>query len=218
MSTKNNSGVPPTEPATTGATATETAPPTSRGQIAGSAFTADLDKHAAAAAASFWFWIGALPGLPVENVAIGGQTFPKLEERLLRGSDGAPQRVPSIGALVKLTAQQARKILDGMPRTVVRFREPKGEYKVGVGENVSVVMGEPKRRKGFLITIRSEQECVAREQAGYAAVRYERQEFDEPASDYLFAKLCPDQANPGHSEHYPEPLSKTGIQWPPGNL
>lgn len=220
MSTKNTNpvdSVPPTEPVESpqvASTATATAAMPAPKRVArGADLVPDLSKHKAGISTSYWYWIGGLPGLPVENVAIGGETFPKMEERVIvTGTE--THRSGVIGALVRLTPEKVKRIREALPRTIIRFTEAKGVFARGTGERVDVVMGEPTRRKGFPITIRPEAECIERAKNNFGVDAYEARPHDEPAADYLFAALCVDQSRPTRGEYYPDPLSTTGLEWP----
>ena len=189
-------------------------------KILGSELAFDPKKHERQVERSYWYWIGALPGMPIEHVEIGGQCFPKMEEHITRGAVGETVRAPVIGALVRLTADNVRRIRDRLPRTVVRWRDEDADERSdregleGVGQSVDAVLGEPRRRKGYLITIPTESEIAARRAAGRPANLYQARAGDEPASRYLFAQRCTDQSRPGRGDHYPMPLEATGIEFP----
>ncbi len=209
--------VPPTEPiaaptpldaATTTATMDETVT-----RIVGSDLVPDIERHRTALSKVAYYWIGALPGLPVENVSIGGETFPKMEERVINMPGGTTQRSPLIGALVPLTADKVALIRDRLRQTVVRFTD-EDDGGLGVGKTVEAAIGDQKRRRGFLITIPSDAEMAERRKNQLPENRYVPDIRDEPVAKYLFAQLCPDQDRPGRGEHYPPPMIETGIQWP----
>ena len=197
-----------------------------RTQISGRDLSIDTKKRGPAIEQSHWYWIGALPGLPVEGAHFGGQCFPKMEERVSKSSDGSTIRSPVIGALVRLTADNVKRIRDRLPRTVVRWREEEPEEredriglaettsKGGSGKSVDAVTGDHQRRRGHLITIPTEAEIAAKRAAGRAANLYLPRAGDEPASRYLFALLCHNQEQPGRGDHYPAPLETTGLEWP----
>lgn len=255
-----DSDIPPTEPQTPAASPTIESEPKRRGRppgsrnatavaepprsratkrVLGDALKPDLAQHKEAVRAAAWYWIGALPGCPVENVHIGGQCFPKMEENLVKGADGHQSaRSAVIGALVQLTRENVDRILRDLPRTIVRFRSESPEERsdreglaatighlqaapiepamrqTGVGMKVDVVLGEPRRRKGFLVTIPTAEDVKKRRADGRPTHQYIAQPFDEPCARYLFAKLCEDQSNPTRGGVYPPALEETGLDVP----
>ena len=68
--------------------------------------------------------------------------------------------------------------------------------------------------KGHLITIPTEGDLAERRKSGRAARQYNPDPRDVPAARYIFAQLCADQVNGSRSDVYPEPLEKTGLEWP----
>ena len=213
--------IPPTEPETKKPKAPASAEraPARRTKITGADLTVDPKKHETAVERSYHYWLGALPGLPVENAHFGGRCFPKIEERVGKAADGTSSRSAVIGAVVRLTADSVIKIRDRISRTVVRWRQESSEEAVermgtGAGRGVESVTDEQRRRRGHLVLIPTAAEIAAKRAAGRPANLYQPQAGDEPVSRYLFAALCPDQQQPGRGDHYPEPLEVTGLEWP----
>jgi hypothetical protein len=163
------------------------------------------------------YWIGALPGLPVEHADIGGIHFPKLQEHVIRTPDGDTRRVPKIGSLVKLTRDDIAFLAERLPRTIVRFAGSEQDAEAVArpqGSGIDSVVGEQsRRRRGLLITVPTPKEIAQRRAAGLPTHAYHREPLDEPVANYLFAAEVQDQDHPSRGEYYPEPLSKTGIRW-----
>lgn len=160
------------------------------------------------------YWVGTLPGSPVESVDVGGVNFSKVTENISRGPSGTTIRTPVIGSIVPISARRIEKIKAGIRSTVIRFnREDDGQHEEpGTGKN----LGDPHQRprKGFLINIPTEEELRIRQQSGFAARRYTPAKYDEPVARYLFAVPCEDQNNPRPGQTYPKPLTETGLKWP----
>lgn len=170
----------------------------------------DLEKHRASVATTYWYWIGVLPSCPVGALGLGGEMFPKINENIIRDHSGQQKRVPVIGNIVKLTKPKVDRMRERMSRTVLRFTSaPTGSSGVGakVGNNIPP-------RKGYAITIPSDEEIEQRKASKLPARMYYQQEHDEPAARYMFAQLCSDQSSPSRGESYPEVLEKTGLPWP----
>lgn len=212
------SDVPPTEPvAVTARKPRKPAAP--RAKIDGAKFLPDLERHRASLDQSHWYWIGTLPGTPVEWATIGGECFPKMEELIIRDGEGGSRRVPVIGALVKLDKRKIDNIVEALSRSVVRFTDGGIEKPAGSSNaTVADVMAEASsksRRKGFLITIPTAKEAKERAENNLPPpAPYSQQKGDEPLARYVFAQLCDDQAHPSRGEFYPEPLETTGLEWP----
>ncbi len=219
--------IPPTEPVALkkakAPSATVKKSPTT-GKPKGSALVPDLDANRAVMRYTKWYWIGALPGSPVEAVTVAGQCFPKIEERIIKASAAADQvRYPVIGAIVPLTKTDIDRMREALPRTIMRFtssgRQTSDQFGAGMpaidagtGNTVEQAIG--RNRKGFLVTIPKAKDVEEMLKQGRAARTYEQREGDEPAARYLFAQLCPDQQNPSRGEVYPEPLELTDLDWP----
>lgn len=208
------SPVPPTEPKQRKAPQKVTVEP----RITGASLSADPSKHKGGVEKSFLYWVGALPGCPVESVTLGGLCFPKMEELVSRGVNGETVRNAVLGSIVRMTEDNLRRIVERLPRTVIRFRPSSDGPKDAVGHHgaglgIESVSGDQRRRKGQLITIPTDAETKARRDAGRNTNLYRPGPSDEPAARYLFAVLC-DQKQPGRGDHYPEPLEVTGLDWP----
>lgn len=207
--------IPPTDPAATKKAAKpRKAEPA--GPRRGSALTpGNLATNRDAMRDTRWYWVGTLPGSPVDFVSVAGQTFPKLEERISWKKDGTQINVPVIGALLQLTKADIERMREALPRTIMRFTDGRGEPKsvdeIGVGEPVE--NAQDNYRKGFLITIAKKAEIEEAAKAQRAVRHYTQREGDEPAARYLFAQLCEDQQKPRRGESYPEPLEQTDLIW-----
>lgn len=182
-------------------------------KMPGKSLVPDLERHRGSVDRSFWYWIGVTPSCPVEHIDIAGENFPKVNELISKDRTGKQQRIPVIGALVKLTEGKIRKMREKLSRLVIRFRADAGQHdEPGTGEN----LGDPhiRPRKGFVITIPTDEEIQAKTAAKLPARRYVQQANDEPAARYMFAVLCGDQERGNRGDFYPEPLEVTGLDWP----
>jgi len=232
MSDELNDPIPPTEPSAApkkrgpykkrqpsavedAPAAIATAPaPRSATRISGADLVPDLNKHRGSVERGYFYWVGVTPSCPVEGVDCAGINFPKVNERLIAGRNGEQQRVPVIGALVRLSERKIRLLRERLPRVVVRFtRDDQGvKEEPGTGQNLGDLHIRP--RKGFLITIPTEADLKQREQRGIAARRYVQGPNDEPAARYMFARLCRNQEIGERGDTYPDTLANTGLDWP----
>lgn len=206
----------PSEQATSATAIPASAPPIvgDRVLIDPAKLAPNLNEHRVAIETAHWYWIGLMPTCPVEAVTLGGECFPKLEERVSKDHQGETVRVPVIGAVVRLNRSKFDRIAERLSRTIVRFTaNDNGEQEEpGTGKNI----GEPHRRarKGFLIQIPTREEVEARRSQGMSAPVYDQRQGDEPLANHMFAVLCPNQSMPMHGQFLPEPISKTGLEWP----
>jgi hypothetical protein len=208
--------IPPTEPMAKPAAKSPKSPKSPKvpaeWKPKGSALVPDLEKNRAVIRHTQWYWIGALPGSPVEAVAIAGQCFPKIEEHIIKAKAAAEQvRYPVIGALVPLTKLDIDRMREALPRTIMRFTS-KESAPSGSGSTVEHAIGQ--NRKGFLVTIPKESDAKEMLKQGRAPRTYEQRDGDEPAARYLFAQLCADQQNPARGQVYPDCLEQTDLVWP----
>jgi len=172
-------------------------------------FLPDLERRRSAVETRRWYWIGAIPSLPTESVDLAGLNFPKVNELVAKDRDGNTQRMPVVGSLVQLSREDVERLRLKAARTVVRFRAPKKKVKI---EDPRLHRGRPER-KGQLITIATDEELNQRRASGIIPVPYVQSPYDEPVANYVFAYLCPDQRSPERLNHYPPPLSETGLDW-----
>jgi hypothetical protein len=179
--------------------------------VPGSALAAPLP--AASEVVLRTYWIGALPGLPVEHADIGGIHFPKIQEHVIVTANGETRRIPKIGALVRLSREDIEFLIQRLPRTIVRFAAGEHGDDATQRRGIDAVVGEQRRRRGLLITIPTPEEIEKRRQLGMPTHAYYREPGDEPVANYLFAALASDQQNPERGSYYPDPLSKTGMRW-----
>lgn len=183
--------------------------------IPGASLRADIDQHSAAQIVSLKFWVGVLPSSPVESIDCAGVNFPKVSELLVPPADGSRymRRIPKVGAVTILTEKHITELMERLPRLVIRFREqPSQMQEPGTGQN----LGDPvvRGRRGFLITIPREEDLELARSKGRAVRPYVRQKWDEPAADYMYARVCTDQNTGNFFDEVPKPLSETGLEWP----
>lgn len=216
METMNDT-IPPTEPTAAKKPAKPKKAAAPSGPKRGSALApSNLAGNREAMRDTRWYWVGTLPGSPVDFVSVAGQTFPKLEEKISWKKDGTQLNVPVIGALLALTKADIERMREALPRTIMRFTDGRGEPKsvdeIGVGEPVE--SAQDNYRKGFLITIAKKTEIEEAAKANRAVRQYSQRDGDEPAARYLFAQVCEDQEKPRRCDSYPEPLEQTDLVWP----
>lgn len=156
----------------------------------------------------FWYWFGIMPDCPVEGIGAAGMTFQKVQEEVIPGNSrngGRTQRVPIIGGIARLNRDTMLRLLNVLPRIVIRMQEEAGEVEEPrTGVNVGDAFKQPKR--GRLITIPKD--------PSKARVPYIPSPKDVPASGFMFLQLCADQRNGSRGTTYPDPLSQTGLEWP----
>lgn len=190
----------------------------SAGKIAAASLLPDWGDHdAAGVVQTATYWVGVIPSCPVESIDLGGIAFPKMNELLVPDPlrTNVKRRVPVIGSIVRLTHEHIQRMRERLPRTIVRLYDGGQEQEPGTGQNVGDNHVRPKR--GQLITIPSQELVDARRARGKPVRLYSRQPNDVPAANYMFAVLCKDQERGERSEHYPDTLNITGLEWP-GNL
>jgi hypothetical protein len=190
--------------------------------ISGSEFAGSLGEHEPGTIRPYKFWVGVFPSCPVEGIYCAGISFPKVTERLIRGSKartGTTERIPRIGTIVALTADKAQLLRERLPRLVLRFNEPRRAIEHMAGSTLGDATREDtadnmKARRGRPIRIPSPKDLKNAEASGRGIQRYVRQDNDEPAARYMFAVLCEDQDNPEPGSVYPDSLEETGLTWP----
>ena len=159
---------------------------------------------------SRFFWVGAFPICPVDNVHLGGVCFPKITERLVKvPTSSKKQRSPQAGTVTRFTAEQAEIIIDRLKRSVVRFHEAVPDWTTPEGlEDMT-----ENRYKGEIIRVPAPAEVAELRKQGRPVTVYRRGPHDYMLATMLFAVQCPDQERPSAGTVYPEPLSVTGLTW-----
>lgn len=193
------------------------AQPKVRSHISGDRLTADVsgDYGQDGIAFEYRYWIGVTPSCPVESITCAGLCFPKLNENLIPDPmrSGTKARVPVVGAIVMIDRAHMEQLIQRIPRTVVRlFDRPAVKEEPGTGMNIGDNHVPPQR--GQLITIPSIEDVEQAKKRGRPTREYSPKQNDVPAARYMFAQLCADQENGSRSEHYPETLETTGLDWP----
>ncbi len=192
--------------------------PAAKTRIAGSALVPDLAAHSSRSGGvlhEYLYWVGVTPSCPREHIDCAGINFPKVNENLVDDPmrTNKKQRVPVIGAIVRLTEDKIRRMRDKLPRLVIRFLDDKGQHEEpGTGQNIGDNFQRP--RRGQIITIPTEDEVASARARGKASRQYVPQKNDAPAARFMFAQLCADQEKGSRGEVYPEPLEVTGLEWP----
>lgn len=221
MSDMELDSIPPTEP-----TATATmAPPVKRGpgRPKGSANASPVAQtgggaHLAPSAETLatrdeqrrWFWIGVTADCVCDNVDLGGENFPKLNEEIrVSGPAGEKVRIPVIGAVVQLTPAKLALMERALQRTVIRYHGGEEPNPRGAEDTKP----KPRRRTGQLVRIPSAAELKAASERGYPMKPYVAQRGDEPVAKYLFCIPCAGN-EPVRGLNYPPPLLQTGLTWP----
>jgi len=183
----------------------------------GASLLADLDAQPGLGITTeFAFWMGVTVHCPVNQINAGGLNFPKMNERLIDNPNrtGDKLRVPEIGGLNKhVNIEHFERLQELLPRLVLRFKDDPVEVEEkGSGENIGHVHMRP--RRGYVVTIPTDEEVKRAKEGGANLPRYVRQPLDEPAAKYMFLKLCFDQEYPQREAIYPPTLDVTGIEWP----
>ena len=200
------------------AVAQEAPRPVAKTKVGGASLVPDLSRQAANSGVSkeYRYWVGVTPDCPRESIDLAGINFPKVNARLTPDPmrTNVKQRVPVIGAIVFLTEDKIRKMLDVLPRTVIRFTDDAGQNEEpGTGKNIGDNHG--RRRKGHVITIATEEDTQLRRKTGKSARTYTPDpKRDVPAARFMFAQICTDQVNGSRGEVYPDTLENSGLEWP----
>ena len=111
------------------------------------------------------YWIGTLPGAPVQNIDLGGVHFPLFCEDVANIA-GATQRIRRNGSVVALSETMIKRVHSALRRKVVRWR----------GAD---------RRKGFLVVIPTDQERTQMAARGRDRP-FRSQPNDEPIGRYVY--------------------------------
>ena len=221
MTKIEESSIPPVEPKTSTKTTKKTAKaksPKSLTKISGSDLTPSFEDGMVGTISKYYYWVGVLPASPAESIDIAGINFPKLNELVIDdpARTGRSKRVPVIGSVVPLDEAKIRLLRERLPRSVVRFLDGGQSEGVvdepGTGQNLGDLHVRP--RKGYMVRIPSDQQLKERRERGRSSRPYVKKSGDEPAARYMFAVLCRNQNKPERGDFYPEPLEKTGLEWP----
>jgi hypothetical protein len=171
---------------------------------------ANLDAHAPGVIVETAYWLGAFPGCCGEGLDIAGINFPKINEDIRPGlGHGNTERIPRLGAVVRLSQQKVDQIREKLPQSVIRFKEA-----ATAEQHRDAMDYTQKRRNGHPIRIPTEAQLKDAKKDGRILRRYVRRQYDEPAARYLFAVPCTDQKNPVRGVAYPESLEDIDIEWP----
>jgi len=118
METMNDT-IPPTEPTVAKKPAKPKKAAAPSGPKRGSALApSNLAGNREAMRDTRWYWVGTLPGSPVDFVSVAGQTCPKLEEKISWKKDGTQLNVPVIGALLALTKADIARLTGEMKANI----------------------------------------------------------------------------------------------------
>lgn len=178
---------------------------------------ADLDAQPGLATARHYaYWFGLRADCPTDQIDVGGLSFVKSQE-LLRPKPGAEDeqiRVPVIGGMHKrVTEEMLLRLKQGLPRIVIRFRpQPEVREERGTGLNVGDVV--QRARKGYAITIPTQEQVAAARRAKRPIPSYYRQPEDRPAADFMYFHFCDNQEDPKRGSEVPPTISEAGIYWP----
>lgn len=66
------------------------------------------------------YWMGTFPTCPIQNVTVGGQSFPRYSGTPVFGANGKPDRPPVAGTIGELTEAQLEHVKAAVARRVVR--------------------------------------------------------------------------------------------------
>lgn len=208
--------------------------PANKSTTAGASLVPDLKKHTKGVVGLHWYWMGTLPGCPMEQLWIGSVDFPKMTEDVRRDGRGQTKRVAKIGSLRQLTIDQLERIEADLPNCVIRFDVTKEEDEAqrernraacdneetrrlydpvgGPGSDLDAL--DVARRKGHPIRIPTDKAIEEAKKVGHMIQTYSASTRDEPAADYIFMELCANQDRPQRSDFYPECIHVTDLEWP----
>lgn len=178
------------------------------------------------------FWCGAMPSSPYSCITISPATFTLLTEEVIEADPGEPsERIPHIGSIVHLTADDLETIRQKLRTKVIRFEEPEDTHAIvrkamgddgrvttktepigGAGATVRVARYEKRARRGRLVHIPSDEEIRARKKNGLPSMPYVRGPLDEPLDQHIFMVPASDPtAEFPSGGKFPRPISETGI-------
>lgn len=191
--------------------------PTAKTAVAATALVPDLKtvRKTQGVGRQYLYWVGVTPSCPVASVDLAGINFPKINEQLIPNpaQPGRKMRRAVVGAIVRLDEQRFRRMVERLPRTVIRFRDGLPEDDAGAS-GARIDDAAKTVRKGKLITIPTAEEIAQRRAAGKPTREYIPHENDEPAAHYMFAVLCADQDRGTRGDVYPPTLGDVGLEWP----
>lgn len=158
--------------------------------ISGDQFLPDLSPGAVSK--PIRCWVGLLPECPANQAFVGGIDFVKHTERLVRDPSDptTTRRVPVIGTIGFLDPHRVDDFVDRMRCQIVRPTQKKDD---------GTVIGK-------LIRINSPAAVAG------GARPYQPHPGDEPLARYAY--LIPLDDHEQEGTHYPDPIEKTGIQFP----
>lgn len=164
--------------------------------VAGSQFLPDLSSPAVAK--PLRCWVGLLPECPANQADVCGISFVKHTERIVRdpGDPTSTRRVPVVGTIGFLDPDRADEFVQAMKRQIVRTTRE----------------DEDGRKSGKNIRIPSAASIANAKQGGSTVHPYRPQVGDEPLARYAYLVVLEDGQSEG--AHYPEPIEKTGIEFP----
>ncbi len=122
---------------------------------------ADVEREAEAVL----YWVGTFDDCPVQNVTLGGISFPRYTERVIDDGGMITKRSPARGAMTWLSPDQVDRIETAIKNRIVRWR------------------GRGAQRRG----------TVALNRAGDA--RYRKMTGDEPLGHYVYMTTVEDAIN-----------------------
>jgi len=164
------------------------------------------------------YWMGVTPDCPISQINIVGLNFPKRNEIFVAdpvNPGGQKIRVPSIGGLHRaVTQDHIIALREVLPRLVIRFatETPGQQEEPGTGVNTGHVF--KRQRKAELVIIPTSAQIVKAKENGTQVPRYSRHAGDRAAAEFMFFKLCLDQAVPRRELTCPETIFQGGIFWP----
>ncbi len=87
-------------------------------------------RHISIPKTSTKYHIGTMPGSPIQNITLGGVSFPRMTEEIKLSRNASPastQRNPQPGEIIELSPSQVDRILEGASCKVVRMRGTSGK-------------------------------------------------------------------------------------------
>ena len=157
-----------------------------------------------------FYWLGALPTLPVESVTVAGICFPKMTETIhVNPSDPIrPMRLPRLGEVVALTDAEIERLAQSLPARVVRLRETLVEVLPAGVEMPTTARVE--RSRGQVIRLQGNAELEATGRIRKSVLLPD----DQPLAAFLYLvpELTLSPRLHAHGEPLPAPISETGLR------
>ena len=135
------------------------------------------------------YWVGCLPGCPVQNAIVGGISFPRKTQRVGEAGFGTlTARSDQKGAVAYLTAAQVKKVMHGARALVVRKK------------------GGGAKARRILLNADPAHFVSDKMNPGQKVREYVRQRGDIPIGCYIYMVPYDDALGPNYQDGWPAPL------------